>query len=177
MDEHWTKDGIHIGFSAKTYIQNVIPKFEELFQRAFKKVKTPMEAKYHPEVDDSPLLDADMSSKYRSVIGSLNWIITLGRFDVQYATNSLSRFSMAPRVGHLDAILRVMVYLKCFPHGCILIDTSVPPLRHDPCKEVNWQEQYPDAEEELPPTMLEPKGKVVRITVYVHADHTHDLVT
>jgi hypothetical protein len=31
--------------------------------------------------------------------------------------------------------------------------------------------------EELPHDMLEPKGKPVRITVYLDADHAHDLVT
>ncbi len=38
-------------------------------------------------------------------------------------------------------------------------------------------EFYPDAKEELPPDMPEPIGKPVRITVYVDADHAHDLVT
>ena len=60
----------------------MIPKFEELFQGEIKKYKTTMEDKYHPGLDDSPLCDPELASKFRSVIGSLNWIITLGRFDV-----------------------------------------------------------------------------------------------
>ena len=135
-----------------------------------------MDIKCHPEIDESPLLEDDMASKYHSVIGSLNWIITLGRFDVHYATNTLSRFSMAPRQGHLDAALRVLAYLKQCPQGRILIDTSVP-LSKLTNEEANWREQYPDAEEELPPNMPLPRGRPVRITAYVDADHAHNLVT
>ena len=36
---------------------------------------------------------------------------------------------------------------------------------------------YPDATEEIPYDMLQPKGKATRLIVYVDADHAHDLVT
>ena len=80
MDEVWLKEDIQIGLSARTYIENVIPKFEELFQGEIKKYKTPMDEKYHPELDDSALCDPETASKFRSIIESLSWIITLGRF-------------------------------------------------------------------------------------------------
>ena len=41
----------------------------------------------------------------------------------------------------------------------------------------NWNEFYPYAEEEIPKGLPEPKGKPVKITVYVDADHAHDQVT
>ena len=115
LTEHWTKENIGLGFSGKTYIENMIPKFEELFGTNFKSLKTPMAADYHPETDDSPLLSDDDAAKYRSIIGSLNWLVTLGRFDVHYATNTLSRYGMAPREGHLVAAQKVLCYLKTFP--------------------------------------------------------------
>jgi hypothetical protein len=43
-----------LALSAKTYIQNVIPKFEDPFGKEFKAIKTPMSEGYHPEIDDSP---------------------------------------------------------------------------------------------------------------------------
>ena len=135
-----------------------------------------MDVKYYPEIHNTPLLEDDMASKYCSVIGSLNWIITLGQFDVHCATNVLSRYSMAPRQGHLDAAFRVLSYLKQCPQGRILIDTSLP-LSKLTTEEVNWREQYPDAEEKLPPNMPQPQGRPVRITAYVDAEHAHDLVT
>ena len=57
-----------------------------------------------------------------------------------------------------------------------MVDTSLPMNKGDPI-EHNWGEVYPDSFEELPPDMLEPKGKPVLITGYVDADHAHDLVT
>ena len=164
--------------SAKTYIEHVIPKFEDLLGGIFSTHKSPMAEDCHPEIDDSPLLDPAGASKFRSVIGSLNWIITLGRFDVSYATNVLSRFSMAPREGHLTASKRILGYLKSSTKEKLLFDTSF--LDHSQYKtedHANWDEMYPDAEEDIPMDAPKPKGKPIRLTIYVDANHAHDLVT
>ena len=177
LDEHWNKQGITLGFSCKTYVANIIPKFESLYNQELKKIKTPMCETYHPETDDSPELSPDEASKYRSIIGSLNWIITLGRFDVHYATSVLSRFGMCPREGHRKAALRVLSYLKTFPNGKIVFDTHPLPAEPNTGEEYNWDEFYPDACEEIPHDMPSPKCRPVHISAYVDADHAHDLVT
>ena len=72
----------------------------------------------------------DQISMFKSLLGSANWIITLGRFDIAYATNTLSRYSMAPRLGHMNAPQRVFA-------GCLrnkykeqlLIDVDDIPVR------------------------------------------------
>jgi hypothetical protein len=92
--------GLVLTISAKTYIQNVIPKFESLFGRKLKPIKAPMSEGYHPEMDDTPLFIDEDSVKYRSIISCCIWIIVLGRFDIAYATSVMSRFNMAPREGH-----------------------------------------------------------------------------
>ena len=104
--------GITTALSATTYIKNSVERFERLFEKQLSTKATPMSEKDHPELDDSPLCNADDASKYRSLIGSANWIITLGRFDIAFAIQSLSRFSMAPRIGHLRRMLNVFGYLK-----------------------------------------------------------------
>jgi hypothetical protein len=58
---------------------------------------TPMQENDHPELDESPVLDDQQATLYCAIIGSLNWMVTLGRFDIMYATNTLARFSMNPR--------------------------------------------------------------------------------
>jgi hypothetical protein len=108
----------------KTYIQNVIPEFEGLFGKEFKPIKIPMSEGYNPEIDDSPLCTEDDSAKYRSIIGCCIWIIVLGRFDIEYATSAMSRFNMLPRKGDLKAVKRILSYLKTFPKGRVIIDTS-----------------------------------------------------
>jgi hypothetical protein len=116
------ESGIRISSSAKTYIQNIIPKFEGLFGKECKPIKTPMIEGYHPEIDDSPLCTEDDSAKYRSIIGFCIWIIVLGRFDIAYATSTMSRFNMLPREGHLKAVKRILSYLKTFQKGRVIID-------------------------------------------------------
>jgi hypothetical protein len=79
---------------------------------------------------------------------------------------------------HLKAVRRILAYLKTFPKGRLIIDTSYPnhseyPVDNHP----NWKDFYPDAEEDLPKGLPISKGLKVQMTVYVDADHAHDLVT
>jgi hypothetical protein len=81
---------------------------------------------YHPEVDDSPLSTEDDSAIYRSIISCCIWIIILGRCDIAYTTSAMSRFNMLPREGHLEGVKRILSYLKTFPKGGVIIDSSYP---------------------------------------------------
>jgi hypothetical protein len=177
LDMAWAKYGVSTATSAKTYIENVVKKYETMLKEEFKKCKTPMDQGYHPELDESDLLDPKQVTLFRGLVGSANWAITLGRYDVHYATNALSRFSMMPRVGHLTAMKRIFGYLKQYPDAKIIIDPKPMEFPTGTFMEHNWMEFYPDAEEELPPDMPEPKGNPVTTTCYVDADHAHDMVT
>jgi hypothetical protein len=42
LGEAWKNQGLGLSLSEKTYIQRVIPKFEGLFGKEFKPIKTPM---------------------------------------------------------------------------------------------------------------------------------------
>jgi hypothetical protein len=125
------------------------------------------------------LLPDDEISIYKSLLGSANWIITLGRYDIAYATNTLSRYSMAPRKGHMKAMHRVFGYLRNKFKGQLLIDVNQPPVRDniDTTVMPDWKEFYPDAVENIPKDRPEPKGKLCTITCYVDADHARDMVT
>jgi hypothetical protein len=151
LGEAWKNQGLGLALSAKIYIENVIPKFENLFGKEFKPIKTPMSKGYHPEVDDSPLCTEDDYAKYRSIIGCCIWIIVLGRFDIAYATSAMSRFNMLPREGHLKAVKKILSYLKTFPKGRVIIDTSYPDHSVYPVEDhSNWMEFYPDTNERIP---------------------------
>jgi hypothetical protein len=121
------------------------------FGKEFKPIKTPMSEGYHPEVDDSPLCTEDDSAKYRSIIGCCIWIIVLDRFDIVYATSTMSRVNMLLREGDLKGVKRILSYLKTFPKGRVIIDTSYPEHSMYPVEDhSNWMEFYPDASEEIP---------------------------
>ena len=119
----WKEDGIQLGLSAKTYIKNAVDRFEKVLGM-LSQHNTPMQSGYHPEMDDTPQLDEKRSALYRSLIGSASWIVTLGRFDIQFAVNCMSRFNLAPREGHLKAMLYLFGYLKKHNRYHVLIDPS-----------------------------------------------------
>ncbi len=177
LDDAWIKEGITMATSAETYIKNAVERYERETKQTFGVYFCPMSPDYHSEEDDSPLLGPKDSSLYHGMLGSANWAVTLGRFDCAFAVNNLARYSMAPREGHLQAMMHVFGYLKKFRKGKLLIDPSKPDHSAYEVQEHNWSEMYPDAEEELPPDMPKPKGKSMNITVWVDADHASDRVT
>jgi hypothetical protein len=88
--------GVTTAFRAKTYIENKVEKFERMFGGPLRESKFPMPEGSHPESDTSQLLSDEMATQYRAIVGSLNWVVILGRFDVMYATNTLARFLQIP---------------------------------------------------------------------------------
>ena len=65
----------------------------------------------HPETDSSELLDIKGVRTYQILIGMLQWANCVNRFDIAFATSSLSRFNVNPRVNHLELALHVFGYL------------------------------------------------------------------
>ena len=170
---------IHRAISAHTYIQNICAKIETLTKSPLKSYDSPMAPSDHPELDDSSLVDPEDHGIFRMLIGSAQWVISLGRLDIMYAVSVLSRYCNAPRYGHLSRALRIFGYLKAHAKLSIIIDASdhIVPNMKTPLNNVNWDEQYPGVREELPPDAPLPKGKPLKITCYSDSDHAGDLVT
>jgi hypothetical protein len=85
---------------------------------------------------------------------------------------------MLAKEGNLKAVKRILSYLKTFPKGRVIIDTSYPDHAMYPVEDhSNWMEFYPDAGEEIPKELPLEKRPRFRMTVYVDADNVHDLVT
>ena len=126
LSEKWLKEDVSMAFSAKTHIKNSLERIERMIGHELATKNTPMSESWHPELDDSPMLNSEEHTKFRSMIGCANWLVTLGRFDIAYSVNTLSRFSQAPRKGHLEGIKRVFGCLKKFDSGRIIIDPKCP---------------------------------------------------
>jgi hypothetical protein len=67
-------------------------------------IQSPLEKGDHPELDESPLLDEDGIWKYQTLIGTLQGVISLGRFDITTAMMTMSGFQVAPRERHLERL-------------------------------------------------------------------------
>ena len=142
--------------SAKMYIKNICEKVERIFEIALRNYHLPLEGGYHPKLDSSDLLQGDEISKYRMLIGSLNWAVMLGRVDVMFASITLARYSQAPRKEHLKTTLQALGYLKNHTKGCICFDTSFREEPEDVKVKRGWRDLYPLAKEKLPDEPPEP---------------------
>ena len=67
-----------------------------------KEKATPLVKNDHPEMDDTKELGPKDLQLYQSMIGKLQWLVTLGRFNIHAAVTTLSCFLSTPRVGHLE---------------------------------------------------------------------------
>ena len=157
---------------------------ERLIGKTLPKHDTPMKAGDHLELDDSTLLSDEDHTKYQMLIGMLNWIVTIGRLDIAFATSSLSRFVASPRRGHMDRALYIFGYLKKRPNRRIRIDSRDPIIVKNGAKsqlEIDYKDkfkdQYPDAEESLDEKVPKPLLNELQITAYVDSDHAHDKAT
>ena len=51
-----------------------------------------------------------MGAKYLTMVGQLQCLVTLGRFDIHAQVATMSRFRAAPRQGHMDRLKRIYSY-------------------------------------------------------------------
>ncbi|HEY9709842.1 MAG TPA: hypothetical protein V6D48_16675, partial [Oculatellaceae cyanobacterium] len=160
------------------YIERLTQAYEKMFgQKPSTKVYSPLEKNDHPELDDSEFLGNTGIQQYQSLIGSLQWAISLGRFDISTAVMSMSSFQAAPRSGHLKCLQCICGYLVKMKHATIRFCTHEPDYNNLPTKEYDWFSTYGEITEILPENVPEPLGKPVTLTHYVDANLFHDAFT
>ena len=101
----------------RKYIDKLVDTYRRLFnQDPPKGYKTTLDKNYHPELNTSENLEGDMAAKYLTMVGQLQWLVTLGRFDIHAQVATMSRFRAAPRQGHMDRpINRILTWLTANP--------------------------------------------------------------
>src|SRR5687767_13280947 len=96
------------------YIIKFLRKYQDKFG-CIKKECIPMSAASHPKLDQTDFLNTEGHAQYQHIVGTCQWLIVAGRFDINYAVSSLSRYVAAPRQGHLTMASKVLGYLKKYP--------------------------------------------------------------
>ena len=168
-------------FGCRKYIKEAISRIERMFG-GITKSTVPMVSGDHPEMDESEVLGDEDHRKFQMLIGIMNWVVTIGRLDIAFATMSLSRFSACPRRGHLDRALKVFGYLKKRPNRRICVDSRDPILQGFE-KELSKDyskilgEEYPESTEEIDSNLPEALIDEISITTFVDSDHAHDKIT
>ena len=108
-----------LAWGASSYAKKMLINYETMFGVKPKEYSSPMEEKDHPELDHSAELDAVGIKQYQSLIGALQWLVTLGRFDILLGVTTMSSYRAAPRIGHLERLKRMYGYIKKNPDGAI----------------------------------------------------------
>ena len=164
------------GFSPSKYVREAVSNADTYHKKRYgqglpKKVKTPYERDYRPELDTTPELNASDASYYHSAIGILRWIVELGRVDIITEVSLLSSHLALPREGHLETVFRVFAYLGNKHNSVMLFDPSYPDINRSDFKDYDWKEFYGNVKEPIPPNAPEPRGKDVDLRLFVDSDH------
>jgi Reverse transcriptase (RNA-dependent DNA polymerase) len=163
----------------KAYIEKIVDNYERLFGSKPKtNVTSPLEKGDHPELDTTEEEEVDGIKRYQSLIGALQWAISLGRFDIATAVMTLSKFRAAPRKGHTSRVKRIFGYLSKMKNATIRFRTAEPDYSAIPEPDLDWTYSvYGQVKEVVPHDAPEPLGKSVVHTAYVDANLLHDLTT
>lgn len=144
-----------------------------------RKYSSPVDKDDSPELDETELMTIDGIKQYQSLMGALQWAVTLGRFDIAIGVMTMARFRAAPRDGHMNRLKRILGYLRANSDGGIRFRTGIP--EHEEffyMPEFDWMYSvYGDVYEEIPPETITPKGIPMRITSFVDANLMHCKVT
>jgi hypothetical protein len=147
----------------RKYIEKMVSNYEMMFGEKPKlNVSSPLEKGDHPEFDASELLDPQCTTQYQSLIGSLQWAIALGRFDIATAVMTLSSFRAIPRRGHLERAKRVCSYLAKMKHTVIRFRIGLPDYLDLETIKYDWAKSvYGDINEAIPHNIPEALGKPI----------------
>ena len=119
-----------------------------------------------------------MAAKYLTMVGQLQWLVTLGRFDIHAQVSTMSRFRVAPRQGHMDRLKRIYSYAIMTKDYAIRFRTDQPDYSFLPDQYCDWTYSlYGTVHEILPDDMPEPLGKAVTTTTTMDANLNHCLTT
>ena len=109
--DHKREDDGTMCLAPRRYIEKMIDTNVRLFgEKPKTKFQSPLERNNRPKLDESELLELPQIKIFQSLVGSCQWVIQLGRFDIAVHIMTLSSFRTAPRIGHLTRMKRIYGY-------------------------------------------------------------------
>ena len=152
-----------------------VEKFKETHIRLFneeppKSLKTCLDKNDHSELNTSDIMEAIQVKHYLTMVSQLQWVITLGRFDIQSQVVFISRFRAALRKGHLERLTRIYAYVIRTKAYAIRLRVHQPDYSYLPEQNFYWMHTvYHDVKEIIPEDICKPLGKTVTTTTTVDA--------
>ena len=92
-----------------------------------KPVTMPMSATKKLAKDSGPLLFADESTRYRTLVGALQYL-TLTRPNIAFSVNLVCQFLLSPTTEHFSVVKRIIRYLKAIASTGLPVHKSTSTL-------------------------------------------------
>ena len=129
-------------------------------------------------MDTSDILEGQQVNHYLTMVGQLQWLITLERLDIQAQVITMSRFQAQPREGDLVMLERIYAYVIKTKDYATRFRTTQPDYSYLPDQNFDWaQTVYGHVQEIIQDDIPDPLGKPVRTTATVDANLNHCLAT
>ena len=177
-DYIWDKDNTQ-ACQPKKYIERLAESCHPMLKKnPTKNMRTPLDKNDHPELDDTELLSGESIQHYLTMIGQLQWLVTLDRFDIHAQVTTMSRFRSAQRKGDLERLQRVYGYVLKTKHYSTRYRTEepdytyLPDMKHDSSYTV-----YGSIQEIITHDCPKPLGKSVTTTTTLDTNLLHCMAT
>ena len=100
-----------------------------------------------------------MAAENLTMVGQLQWLVSLGSFDIHAQVGTMSSFRAAPRQGHMDRLKRIYSYAIRTKDYAIRFRTEQPDYSILPDQHFDWTYSvYGNVHEVLPDYMPDPLG-------------------
>ena len=163
----------------KKYIEKLKDTYVRLFDtEPSKGLKTPLEKNDHPERDTSEILEGQEINHYLTMVGQLQWLISLGRFDIHSQVITMSRFRAQPRQVHLKRSKRIYAYVIRQKDYATRFRTTEPDYSYLPDHNFDWPHTvYGHVQEIILDEIPDPLDKSVATATTVDTNLNHCLAT
>ena len=163
----------------KKYINRLLESYQSMFkQDPPKNMRTPVDKNDYPELDDTELLTGESIQHYLTMIGQLQYLVTLVRFDIHAQVTTMSRFRSAQRKGHLERLQRIYGYVTQTKHYSIRYRTKEPDYSYLPNIKHDWfYTVNSNVPEIIPNNCPKSLGKSVITTTTLDSNLLHCLAT
>ena len=147
----------------KKYIDRLCESYQSMFkQDPPKNMRTPLDKSDHPELDGTELFTGESIQHNLTMIGQLQSLVTLGRFDIHAHVTTIPRFRSAPRKGHLERQQRIYGYALKTKHYSTRYRTEEPDYSYLPHMIHDWSYTvYGNVQEIIPNNSPKPHDKSV----------------
>ena len=174
------KPKYHLGGNfGREYDEKIMETYNRKFGKYPQKKSVPLDDGNHPETNTSPLLSEKDHALYMSLVGSLQWCVTLNRIDITYSVIVMSRFCVEPREGHMACVHQIYGYLYKHPTARLRFRTGIPDCESQFNAPVhNWMHSiYGEHEVEIFDGLPAPKGEPFRIMTFIDSGLHHCKIT